>query len=125
MNNFENDIENTPDSQQEDESDIGIINMYRNAVIISSNLTIKTINSKIKRGNIDLQPELHEKFAWNITRISKLIESIVVGIPLPNIVIAENEIPKYRFMIELKIPKPPYSLRILAGQNPASAFGYI
>jgi len=88
-----------PNDQQEDEDDIaGIIN-FRTSVVVNSDWTIETINLQIQKGNIDLQPKFQRRAAWDDVRKSRLIESIIAGMPVPNIVLAENKEQRGRFIV--------------------------
>lgn len=95
----ENEIENIPDDQQEDENDLGIIKSYKDSNIMNTDWTVETIYKQMEKGNIDLQPEFQRRFAWDNVRKSRLIESIIVGMPVPNIVIAENKSHRGRFIV--------------------------
>jgi hypothetical protein len=52
--------------------------------------TIETIVSQVKEGNIDLDPAFQRRNAWRDHRRSRLIESFILGFPVPQIVLAEN-----------------------------------
>src|SRR3990167_8635320 len=80
-----------PDDQQEDEDDIQAKISFKDAVVLNADWTIETINLQIKKGNIDLQPGFQRRVAWDDKRKSRLLESIIVGMPVPNIVLAENK----------------------------------
>jgi hypothetical protein len=88
-----------PDSQQEDEDDLKGVISYRDSVVVNADWTIETINSQMSKGNIDLQPAFQRRNAWDDVRKSRLIESIIVGMPVPNIVLAENKEHKGRFIV--------------------------
>ena len=88
-----------PDDQQEDENDLHQSNSFKNAVVMNTDWTIETINAQINKGNIDLQPGFQRRAAWDDTRKSRLIESIIVGMPVPNIVLAENKENRGRFIV--------------------------
>ena len=88
-----------PDDQQEDENDLGGQISFKDAVVLNADWTIETINLQIKKGNIDLQPGFQRRVAWDDTRKSRLLESIVVGMPVPNIVLAENKDHRGRFIV--------------------------
>lgn len=88
-----------PDDQQEDENDILKPITFKDAVVLNSDWTIETINLQIKKGNIDLQPGFQRRVAWDDTRKSRLLESIIVGMPVPNIVLAENKVHRGRFIV--------------------------
>jgi uncharacterized protein with ParB-like and HNH nuclease domain len=88
-----------PDDQQEDENDIQKQISFKEAVVLNADWTIETINSQIKKGNIDLQPGFQRRVAWDNTRKSRLLESIIVGMPVPNIVLADNRDHRGRFIV--------------------------
>lgn len=94
-----NDFAVIPDDQQEDESDLEGKISFKDAVVLNADWTIETINLQIKKGNIDLQPGFQRRVAWDDTRKSRLLESIVVGMPVPNIVLAENKDHRGRFIV--------------------------
>ena len=88
-----------PDDQQEDEDDIQAKISFKDAVVLNADWTIETINLQIKKGNIDLQPGFQRRVAWDDKRKSRLLESIIVGMPVPNIVLAENKEHRGRFIV--------------------------
>lgn len=88
-----------PDDQQEDEDDLPKSVSFKDAVVMNADWTIETIDSQINKGNIDLQPDFQRRGAWDDTRKSRLIESIIVGMPVPNIVLAENKEHRGRFIV--------------------------
>ena len=94
-----NEITIIPDDQQEDEGDIDKHISFKDAVVLNADWTIETINSQIQKGNIDLQPGFQRRVAWDDVRKSRLIESIIVGLPVPNIVLAENRNHRGRFIV--------------------------
>lgn len=70
-----------------------------NLVVFSRDWTVETIISQIDRGNIDLNPKFQRRNAWNDTRRSKLIESLLLGLPVPEIVLAEDKNRKNSFIV--------------------------
>lgn len=88
-----------PDDQQEDEGDISAEIRFRDSVVVNADWTIETINSQITKGNVDLQPRFQRRAAWDDVRKSRLIESVIVGMPVPNIVLAENKSQRGRFIV--------------------------
>lgn len=88
-----------PDDQQEDEEDILGQVSFKEAVVVNADWTIETISLQIRKGNIDLQPGFQRRGAWDEVRKSRLIESIIVGMPVPNVVLAENKDHKGRFIV--------------------------
>jgi hypothetical protein len=96
---MDNDETLIPDDQQEDEDDISGPVSFKDAVVLNADWTIETINLQIKKGNIDLQPGFQRRVAWDDIRKSRLLESIIVGMPVPNIVLAENRDHRGRFIV--------------------------
>jgi hypothetical protein len=94
-----NDLLSIPEDQQEDEDDIQGEISFKEAVVLNADWTIETINLQIKKGNIDLQPGFQRRVAWDDKRKSRLLESIIVGMPVPNIVLAENKDHRGRFIV--------------------------
>ena len=60
------------------------------AVVTSSDWTTETIFSQIEKGNIDLNPRFQRREAWNDKRKSVFIESLFLGLPVPQLVLAEK-----------------------------------
>lgn len=68
-------------------------------VIYSRDWTVETVLSQITLGNIDLNPKFQRRNAWNDSRKSKLIESLILGVPIPEIVLAEDPKKKKSFIV--------------------------
>lgn len=68
-------------------------------VVYSRDWTIETIISQIEKGNIDLNPDFQRRNAWTDEKRSKLIESIIIGYPVPEIVLAEDPAQKKSFAV--------------------------
>ncbi len=90
--------DNFPDSQQESEDDLSKVS-FKDAVVTNTDWTIESINLQMKKGTIDLQPSFQRRGAWDETRKSRLIESIIVGMPVPNIALAERKEHRGRFIV--------------------------
>lgn len=89
-----------PIDQQEDESDLlGKTISFKDAVVMNSDWTIETINGQVGKGNIELDPAFQRRAAWDQVRKSRLIESIAVGMPIPNIVLAENKKSRGKYIV--------------------------
>jgi hypothetical protein len=59
-------------------------------VVSSRDWTVETIVRQIEQRNIDLDPAFQRRNAWRDHRRSRLIESFVLGFPVPQLVLAEN-----------------------------------
>lgn len=79
-------------------SDIEKLN-YKSIVVYSRDWTIETIFNQIKQGNIDVDPSFQRRNAWNDERRSLLIESLVLGLPVPEIVLAEHPEKRKSFIV--------------------------
>lgn len=90
--------DNFPDSQQESEDDLSKVS-FKDAVVTNTDWTIESINLQMNKGTIDLQPSFQRRGAWDETRKSRLIESIIVGMPVPNIALAERKDHRGRFIV--------------------------
>lgn len=53
-------------------------------------ITIKQLIDMIAEKNINVSPDYQRRFVWDDVRQSQLIESIFLGIPIPNIFMATN-----------------------------------
>ena len=67
--------------------------------LFSRDWTVETIASQIEQRNIDLDPDFQRRNVWTDERRSKLIESLVVGIPVPQIFLAERAKRKRSFIV--------------------------
>ena len=57
----------------------------------SKQFNVKLISEMIDNGDIDFTPDFQRKFVWDSHQKSKLIESILLRIPLPMFYLAEDE----------------------------------
>jgi Protein of unknown function DUF262 len=67
--------------------------------VFSRDWTIETIYNQIKQGNIELSPKFQRRNAWNDEKRSVLIESILLRLPIPEIVLAENHLEPNKFIV--------------------------
>lgn len=68
-------------------------------VVAGTDWTAATIKDQIVRENIQINPRFQRRDAWNITRKSRFIESIILGFPIPQIVLASNEKERGKFVV--------------------------
>ncbi|WP_026899356.1 DUF262 domain-containing protein [Daejeonella oryzae] len=78
---------------EETENDIQNLSKesFSEAVLWSTDWTTETIVSQLKKGNIELSPNFQRRDAWGSDRKSKFIESIILGLPIPQIILAERK----------------------------------
>ena len=83
----------------QDDDDITISSQETDLIVYSRDWTIQTIIDQIEQGNIELNPGFQRRNAWNDNKRSKLIESILIGYPVPEIVLAEDKNQKKSFLV--------------------------
>lgn len=86
-------IDNQSDSEDIQNMDVSDV------VVYARDWTIETIFNQINIENIDLNPKFQRRNAWNDDKRSKLIESIIMGYPIPEVVLAENPNKKRSFIV--------------------------
>lgn len=91
--NLKDDEFSEDESQMETEDDIGELGQtnFSEAVVSGNDWTTETVISQINKGNIKLNPSFQRRDAWDKDRKSKFIESLILGLPVPQIVLAESK----------------------------------
>lgn len=83
------------DDADEEEGEDGVkYNPYNPKLIRvdTKTFSIKQMNDLIENGDVDLSPDFQRGFVWNdITRKSRLIESLLLRIPIPVFYFAQDE----------------------------------
>lgn len=76
----------------ENEDDIKNINKaeIEKTVLWATDWTVGTLISQIEKGNIILNPSFQRRDAWTVPRKSRFIESVILNLPIPQIVLAES-----------------------------------
>lgn len=72
---------------------------FDQAVIWGTDWTTETIARQLEKGNIDLNPTFQRRDAWTNQEKSKLIESLILGLPVPPIILAENKRKKNSYIV--------------------------
>ena len=88
-----------PNDQQEDLDDLKVDRLGYSAVVHAADWTVQTILQQIRKGNIELDPNFQRREAWRLRRKSNYIESLVLGIPVPQIVLAERKEKRGQFIV--------------------------
>ena len=86
----------------DDETESGLnveVSKFSDAVIWGTDWTTETIARQLEKGNIDLNPNFQRRDAWNDAEKSRLIESLMLGIPVPPIILAENKNKKNSYIV--------------------------
>lgn len=83
----------------QDIDDVECLKDSTDLIVYSRDWTVATILSQIEQENIDLSPGFQRRNAWNDDKRSKLIESILIGYPIPEIVLAEDKKRRNSFVV--------------------------
>jgi hypothetical protein len=85
----------------ESETDLGKqdSSVYSKAVIWGTDWTAETIISQLRKKNIELNPEFQRRDAWDTDKKSKFIESLILGLPVPPIILAEKKEKKNSYIV--------------------------
>ncbi|MFE6128636.1 DUF262 domain-containing protein [Streptomyces sp. NPDC056437] len=87
------------DGEEEDAAASVTSEEITRAVVTDTDWTAETILSQLRRGNIQLNPRFQRRDAWNKARKSRFIESLVLGLPIPQIVLAEDKNRRGKFIV--------------------------
>ncbi|HDX9056121.1 TPA: DUF262 domain-containing protein [Klebsiella michiganensis] len=81
------------DEQAENEDDVELAagTDFSAAVVSGTDWTTETIINQINKNNIQLNPDFQRRDAWDKTRKSNFIESLILGLPIPQLVLAERK----------------------------------
>jgi hypothetical protein len=98
---FEEDLFGQDDPSAETAEDLtGVTaSSLRSAVVWSTDWTAATIVDQLKRETIHLDPAFQRRDAWTDERKSRFIESLILGLPIPQLVLAEKKRTKGKFIV--------------------------
>lgn len=78
------------DAESEDDLEPSSPEATSTAVVTGTDWTAETILSQLDRGNIELNPRFQRRETWTDQRKSTFIESLILGLPIPQLVLAER-----------------------------------
>ena len=88
------------DEIEESLKDLGPINDWASgAALWSTDWTAETMMSQLARENIDLDPSFQRRSAWTDKKQSLFIESLILGLPIPQLILAEAKGKKGSFIV--------------------------
>lgn len=91
MSDFDNgDMCEISIEQDEDETPIDVAPDRRRVKTEKSDLPVDTLCGWVSRGKINPQPEFQRYYVWNGVKASRLIESLLLDIPIPVVYVAEE-----------------------------------
>ncbi len=79
-----------PNVENEEDLDPAVSKSVTEAVVTGTDWTTETILNQLNRGNIELNPRFQRRDAWDPVRKSRFIESLFLGLPIPQLVLAER-----------------------------------
>lgn len=86
------------DDDLDDEESVPVSDVT-SAFVTDTDWTTETILSQIRRGNIQLNPRFQRRDAWDRKRKSRFIESLILGLPIPQLVLAEDKRKRGSFIV--------------------------
>jgi Protein of unknown function DUF262 len=93
---FEEESEQYSQSEGESSSELDEI---AGIVVTGTDWTTATIFDQLVKGNIQLSPKFQRRDAWDVGRKSRFIESIMLGFPIPHIVLAAHGKERGKFVV--------------------------
>src|SRR5690349_27694 len=88
------------DPSAESEADLtGPVGDVSQAVVTATDWTVQTVLTQLERGNIQLNPRFQRRDAWTGVRKSRFIESLFLGLPIPQLVLAEQPKRRGQFIV--------------------------
>jgi len=96
---LEDHFEPEDDIETEDEAGPLSLEELHQAYITGSDWTTETMVRQLRKKNIDLDPDFQRREVWNRKQKSRLIESIILKLPIPQIVLAERADKKNTYLV--------------------------
>jgi Protein of unknown function DUF262/HNH endonuclease len=92
IGNAEDEI-NSPATLEDSEDDtaLDVAADRRRVKTDKRDLPVETMYAWVKKGKLNLRPSFQRYFVWNNTKASRLIESLLLDIPIPVIYVAEEK----------------------------------
>ena len=79
--------------------------------VIPNDFNVMTINSLIESGVISM-PAFQRNYVWDRKRASRFIESLILGLPVPQIFLYQMDRNKYLSLIHISEPRDSTSSRM-------------
>lgn len=86
-------------AETEEDVDVDYINKITDTVTWSTDWTIESIISAQKRKTFNINPGFQRRDAWNEKKKSRFIESLIYGLPVPQIVLAEDSHNRGKYLV--------------------------
>jgi len=85
--------------ESEDDSTLSATNLLDGVAVTDSDWTAETVLSQVDKANIALNPRFQRREAWDDRRKSRFIESLILGLPIPQLVLAELRGSRGRYVV--------------------------
>ncbi len=72
---------------------------FGGVVVATSDWTVEVMVGLLERGSIDLEPRFQRRSAWRDDRQSRFVESLVLGLPVPQLTLAEMSGRPHRYIV--------------------------
>ncbi|MHA7281984.1 DUF262 domain-containing protein [Arthrobacter sp. TMS2-4] len=82
-----------------DENDLAEEVRPDSTVTWGTDWTVDTIIGQLARGRFDLEPAFQRRDVWNDLKRSRFIESLLLGIPVPQLILAERRDARGKFIV--------------------------
>lgn len=91
----------TEDPTEENEDDVSVLDLaaVRSATTAGTDWTTETILRRMRVGNIDLNPDFQRRDVWTPRKKSEFIESILLNLPIPQLVLAARRDDPNTFLV--------------------------
>ena len=85
-------ITNAEDFEQEEENEIGTLDLdsFKDTSSFSLDLNAEMVEQYYKKKKFVFDPEFQRRYVWDAKRKSKFIESLMLNIPIPSILLADD-----------------------------------
>jgi hypothetical protein len=88
-------LDDTEVEQGEEETPLHVALEARRVKTSRQDLPVETLYGWISRGKLNLQPDFQRYYVWNNIKSSRLIESLLMDVPIPVIYVAEDTNKQY------------------------------
>ncbi len=86
-------------SENEEDVEVDYLNKITDTVTWSTDWTIESIISAQKRATFNINPGFQRRDAWDNKKKSRFVESLIYGLPVPQIVLAEDSHNRGKYLV--------------------------
>ena len=72
---------------------------FKDLSLSASDWTVETLYGQIQKDNVDLAPDFQRREVWDVRKKSAFVESLMLGIPVPQIVLAQKRGVRGRYTV--------------------------